>query len=76
MLKAQGTTGERPALSTPGTAGQETDQAALALLPLHPAEVRLLLLIRGLGHGMLHHVTVADGVPVLVAWLEHKVKLV
>ena len=46
------------------------------LLPLHPAEVRLLRLIRHLGHGTIESIDVADGVPTLIKQVQQKIRLV
>jgi hypothetical protein len=47
---------------------------APVLLPLHPAEARLLQHIRELGHGTLE-VRVADGVPVYIEVKTRGIKL-
>jgi hypothetical protein len=47
---------------------------APVVLPLHPAEAKLLQHIRELGHGVLE-VRVADGVPVFIELKTRKIKL-
>lgn len=46
-----------------------------AVLPLRAPEIKLLLLMRALGHGILREVVVHDGLPVYVNQVEKKVKL-
>jgi hypothetical protein len=42
---------------------------------LHPAEQKLLALIRQVGHGILAEVRIADGLPVFVKELQANIKL-
>lgn len=54
---------------------QGEDEASAPLLPLRPAEVKLLVLIRKMGYGVLHELHVAEGQPVLIEKQCEKIRL-
>ena len=45
------------------------------LLPLHPAEVKLLRLIREVGHGTIERISVHDSLPIYVEQVSRKIRL-
>ena len=45
------------------------------LLPLHPAEAKLLRLIRHVGHGTIERISVHDSLPTYVEQVSKKIRL-